>query len=131
MNSESAQTKIRLMNLSLRCFVMGILSLLPLIGLVVVMIFLPILSEFFGSSSNDSFVSQLNLQLCWFLPAIALAVAIITAVQSGSVRKAQRGQWNAAKPYWLMGIIFAALGAFISSGLLLILLFTLLNPSTD
>jgi hypothetical protein len=122
MNSESARAKIRMLKLSLSCFVMGILSLLPLIGLFMAMIVISML---------DLPFNRLVVEIFCGPPLMGLLLVTAAAVDSGRVRKAQRGQWNAAKPYWLMGIIFAALGALLSSGLLLVLLFRLLNPSTD
>jgi hypothetical protein len=120
MNSESAQAKIRMLKLSLSCFVVGILSLLPLIGLFMAMIVISML---------DLPFNRLVLEIFCGPPLIGLLFVTAAAVNSGRVRKAQRGQWNAARPYWLMGIIFGSLGAILSSGLLFFFIGKLLSSS--
>ena len=69
--NPDAEAKIRMLNNSLRCFVCGLLGLLPVIG---------------------------------------LPFAFAALVLSGQVRTGQKKYWNAARPYWLWGVISAIAG---------------------
>ena len=68
--------KIKMMKASIRCFIFGLLGLLPIIG-----------------------------------PPFALAALWI----SGRTRKKERQFWNAAKPYRILGVVCAAVGAVLWS----------------
>jgi len=70
MNTD-AEAKIRMLKNSLRCFVCGLLGLLPVIG---------------------------------------LPFAFAALVLSGQVRAGQKKYWNAARPYWIWGVISAVAG---------------------
>jgi hypothetical protein len=78
MNTD-AEAKIRMLQNSLRCFVCGLLGLLPVIG----------------------------------LPFAFAALAL-----SGQVRAGQKKYWNAARPYWILGVI-SAMGGTIFWGIIL------------
>jgi hypothetical protein len=77
MNTDAA-AKIRMLESSLRCFVCGLLGLLPVIG---------------------------------------FPFAFAALVLSGKVRAGQRKYWNAARPYWVCGVI-SAIAALIFWGLI-------------
>ena len=70
MNAD-VETKIRMLQNSMRCFVYGLLGLLPVIG---------------------------------------LPFAFAALVCSGKVRAGQKKYWNAARPYWIWGVVCAAAG---------------------
>ena len=70
MNAD-AEAKIRMLKNSLRCFVCGLLGLLPAIG---------------------------------------VPFAFAALVLSGQVRTGQKKYWNAARPYWICGVISAIAG---------------------
>jgi hypothetical protein len=69
--NPAAEVKIRMLQNSLRCFVCGLLGLLPVIG---------------------------------------LPFAFAALVLSGQVRAGQKKYWNAARPYWILGVISAMAG---------------------
>jgi hypothetical protein len=88
MNPDAA-AKIKMMKASLRCLFLGLLGLLPVIG---------------------------------------LPFAILALVTSGTVRSGQKLYWNPARPYWLGGVICAALGTIFWSFILTIILYHAVNP---
>lgn len=69
--NPDAEAKIRMLENSLRCFVYGLLGLLPVIG---------------------------------------FPFALAALVLSGQVRAGQKKYWNAARPYWIWGVISAMAG---------------------
>jgi hypothetical protein len=88
MNPDAA-AKIKMMKASLRCLFLGLLGLLPVIG---------------------------------------LPFAILALVTSGTVRSGQKFYWNPARPYWLSGVICAALGTIFWSFILTIILYHAVYP---
>jgi hypothetical protein len=86
MNPET-EDKIRMLRNSMRCFVCGLLGLLPVIG---------------------------------------FPFAFAALVLSGKVRGGQREFWNAAKPYWIWGVISALAGTFFWGGVLILIAWRLL-----
>lgn len=79
--NTTAGAKIRMLKSSMRCFVFGLLGLIPLIGL-----------------------------------PFALAALWI----SGRVRVREKQFWNAARPYRIWGVICAAVGTILWTGILTI-----------
>jgi hypothetical protein len=86
MNTD-ADAKIQMLKNSLRCFVYGLLGLLPVIGL-----------------------------------PFALAALWI----SGRVRVKEKQMWNAARPYRIWGVVCAAFGTVLWTGVLAIVMARLL-----
>ena len=86
MNTD-ADAKIQMLKNSLRCFVYGLLGLLPVIGL-----------------------------------PFALAALWI----SGRVRGKEKQMWNAARPYRIWGVVCAAFGTVLWTGVLAIVIARLL-----
>jgi hypothetical protein len=86
MNAD-ADAKIQMLKNSLRCFVYGLLGLLPVIGL-----------------------------------PFALAALWI----SGRVRVKEKQMWNAARPYRIWGVVCAAFGTVLWTGVLAIVMARLL-----
>jgi hypothetical protein len=83
MNDDTPSAKIRMLNNSLRCFVCGLLGILPVIG---------------------------------------LPFAIAALWLSGRVCIQEKYFWNAARPYRIWGVVVAALGAVLGSGILAIVI---------
>ena len=86
MNTD-ADAKIQMLKNSLRCFVYGLLGMLPVIGL-----------------------------------PFALAALWI----SGRVRAKEKQLWNAARPYRIWGVVCAAFGTVLWTGVLAIVIARLL-----
>jgi hypothetical protein len=86
--NDDARAKIQMLKSSLRCFVLGLLGFLPVIGL-----------------------------------PFALAALWI----SGRVRAREKRFWNAAKPYRVGGMIYAALGTIFWSFILMIMIYHAIN----
>ena len=82
------ELKIRMMKASLRCLILGLLGLLPIIG-----------------------------------PPFAIAALWV----SGQARQQEKNFWNAARPYRILGVACAALGAIVWSGVDMILIFHSIN----
>ncbi len=82
MNTQ-AITKIQMLKSSMRCFVFGLLGLIPLIGL------------------------PFALTALWI---------------SGRVRVREKQFWNAARPYRIWGVICAAIGTILWTGILTIVI---------
>ena len=82
MNTD-ADAKIQMLQSSLRCFVYGLLGLLPVIG----------------------------------LPFAFAALWI-----SGRVRAREKLFWNAARPYRIRGVIYAAVGMVFWTGVLIFII---------
>jgi hypothetical protein len=82
------EMKIKMMKSSLHCFVLGLLSLLPIIG---------------------------------------LPFAIAALWVSGQARTHERYFWNVARPYRVCGLVCAALGAIIWSGVDMFLIYHAIN----
>jgi len=81
MNPET-EAKLEMLRNSLRCFVCGLLGLLPVIG---------------------------------------FPFAFAALVLSGKVRAGQNEFWNAARPYWLWGLISAVAGTVFWSFILILI----------
>jgi hypothetical protein len=79
--NPAAEAKIKMLNSSMRCFVYGMLGLIPLFGL-----------------------------------PFALAALWI----SGRVRVKEKQMWNAARPYRIWGVVCAAFGTVLWTGVLAI-----------
>jgi hypothetical protein len=69
--NPDVEAKIRMLEDSLRCFVCGLLGLLPVFG---------------------------------------FPFALAALVLSGQVRAGQKKYWNAARPYWIVGVLSAMAG---------------------
>jgi hypothetical protein len=82
MNTQ-AIAKIQMLKSSMRCFVFGLLGLIPLIGL------------------------PFALTALWI---------------SGRVRVREKQFWNAARPYRIWGVICAAIGTILWTGILTIVI---------
>ena len=82
MNDDIPSAKIRMLKSSMRCFVFGLLGLIPLIG----------------------------------LPFAPSALWI-----SGRVRVREKQLWNAARPYRIWGLVCAAVGTILWTGVLAII----------
>jgi hypothetical protein len=80
MNSNASE-KIKMLKGSIRCFIFGVLGLLPVIGL------------------------PFGLAALWV---------------SGRVRAKEKIFWNAAKPYRICGVVCAAVGTVLWTGVLAI-----------
>jgi hypothetical protein len=86
--NDDARAKIQMLKSSLRCFVLGLLGFLPVIGL-----------------------------------PFALAALWI----SGRVRAKERRFWNAAKPYRVWGMVYAATGTIFWSFILMVVIYHAIN----
>ena len=82
MNDDIPGAKIRMLKSSMRCFVFGLLGLIPLIGL------------------------PFALSALWI---------------SGRVRVREKQLWNAARPYRIWGLVCAAVGTILLTGVLAII----------
>jgi hypothetical protein len=86
--NDDARAKIQMLKSSLRCFVLGLLGFLPVIGL-----------------------------------PFALAALWI----SGRVRAKEKRFWNAAKPYRVWGMAYAATGTIFWSFILMVVIYYAVN----
>ncbi len=75
MSGKDSIAKIEMLKNSLRCFVFGLVGLLPIIG---------------------------------------FPFAIVSLLFSAKVRTGQKHFWNAARPYWIGGLVFSGLGILFS-----------------
>ena len=66
--------------------------------------------------------------LVGLLPLIGFPFAVAALVISGNVRVRQKKYWNAAKPYWIWGVVCGSLGIFLWGGVWFLILFHVLNP---
>lgn len=82
------ELKLKMMKDSLRCFILGLLGLLPVIG---------------------------------------LPFAIAALWVAGQVRGTEKHYWNVARPYRILGIACAAVGAIVWSGVALLLIYHSIN----
>jgi hypothetical protein len=82
--NPDAEAKIRMLENSMRCFVCGLLGLLPVIG---------------------------------------FPFALAALVLSGQVRAGQKKYWNAARPYWILGVISAVAGTIFWGLILTIIIY--------
>jgi len=69
-----------------------------------------------------------SLQCCvcgllGLLPVIGLPFAIAALVISGRVRAGQKKYWNAARPYWIEGVVCAAGGTVFWGFILTIIIY--------
>jgi len=87
MNTD-ANAKIKMLNGSMRCFVYGLLSLIPVFG---------------------------------------FPFAIGALWVSGGVRAREKTLWNAARPYRLWGVTCAAVGTVFWAGILMVIIFNMVN----
>jgi hypothetical protein len=91
MNSDASIAKIKILRRSIRCFVFGLIALVPVFGLP------------FG---------------------------VLALVTSGQVRAGQRQYWNAARAYWIWGLVCGALGILLSFLLFSLFLYRIANDGS-
>jgi hypothetical protein len=85
---------------------------------------------------NDSAAAKLKMLqasirclvfgLLGLVPVLGLPFALAALWISGRVRQQEKQRWNAARPYRLMGVACAALGAVLWTGILIIAVFRLI-----
>jgi hypothetical protein len=68
--------------------------------------------------------------LLGLLPLIGFPFAVVALVMSGRVRVLQKKYWNAAKPYWIGGIVCGALGTLVWGMVWILILYRILNPAS-
>ena len=61
------------------------------------------------------------------LPIIGLPFSLAALVISGKVRAGQKKHWNVARPYWLCGLVCAAVGLLFWSFILMLVIFHMIN----
>jgi hypothetical protein len=61
--------------------------------------------------------------LLGLLPVIGLPFAFAALVLSGQVRAGQQKYWNAARPYWIWGVVSAMAGTIFWSVILIIIIY--------
>jgi hypothetical protein len=66
--------------------------------------------------------------LLGLLPAIGLPFALAALVISGKVRARQKKNWNAARPYWMWGVVCAVTGTIFWGFILAIIIYQTANP---
>ena len=64
--------------------------------------------------------------LLGLIPIIGLPFALAALWISGRVRQQEKQHWNAAKPYRVVGMVCAAVGAVLWAGILLVIFGNLL-----
>jgi hypothetical protein len=64
--------------------------------------------------------------LLGLVPVLGLPFALAALWISGRVRQQEKQRWNAARPYRLVGVACAALGAVLWTGILIIAVFRLI-----
>jgi hypothetical protein len=65
--------------------------------------------------------------LLGLLPMIGLPFGIMALVVSGKVRAGQKKYWNAARPYWICGVVCAAVGLVFWSLILMLVIFHMIG----
>ena len=66
--------------------------------------------------------------LLGLLPLIGFPFAVVALVISGKVRIRQKTFWNAANPYWIVGIACGSLGILLWGAVGIMIIFHALNP---
>ncbi len=61
--------------------------------------------------------------LLGLLPVIGLPFAFAALVLSGQVRAGQKTHWNAARPYWICGVVSAMAGTIFWSFILILVVY--------
>ncbi len=61
--------------------------------------------------------------LLGLLPVIGLPFAFAALVLSGQVRAGQKKHWNAARPYWICGVVSAMAGTIFWSFILILVVY--------
>lgn len=61
--------------------------------------------------------------LLGLLPVIGLPFAFAALVLSGQVRAGQKKYWNAARPYWIWGVVSAMAGTIFWSFILILVVY--------
>ncbi len=61
--------------------------------------------------------------LLGLLPVIGLPFAFAALVLSGQVRAGQKKHWNAARPYWICGVVSAMAGIVFWSFILILVVY--------
>ncbi len=69
--------------------------------------------------------------LLGLLPLVGFPFAVAALMISGKVRVRQKNSWNAARPYWIWGIVFSSLGILLWGAVWIIILFHALNPDSS
>jgi len=69
--------------------------------------------------------------LLGLLPIIGLPFAIAALVVSARVRTEQKKIWNAARPYWIWGVVCAAIGTVLWSVVDIILIYNAMTNSSS
>jgi len=69
--------------------------------------------------------------LLGLLPVIGLPFAFMALMLSGQVRAAQKQHWNAARVYWIWGVIAAMVGSIFWSFVLILAAWHLANNRRD
>jgi hypothetical protein len=64
------------------------------------------------------------------VPVLGLPFGVLALVASGQVRAAQRQYWNAARAYWIWGLVLGAVGILLSLLLFSFFLYRIANDGS-
>jgi hypothetical protein len=65
------------------------------------------------------------------LPVIGIPFGIVALFFSGQVRAGKKRFWNPAQPYWICGVLCAAIGIIFWSFIFILILWHIVNPNRD
>ena len=111
MSDNLTNAKIRMLKNSLTCFACGLLGILPLVSL-----------SFAAMAMTSRGTLFFELVLLCSLPMAGLPFAFAALWISGRIRAEEKLQWNAAQPYRIWGVVCAAMGAVLGTGILGVLI---------
>ena len=69
--------------------------------------------------------------LLGLLPVIGLPFGLAALIVSGKVRAGQKKHWNVARPYWICGLVCAAVGMVFWSFILMLIIFHAVNHRSN
>jgi hypothetical protein len=110
----SPDTRIEMIEQSLRCFRLGAASLMPLIGAPIA---IPLM---FTEPEHHSAARLIGIFFAVVISILALTLALITSRSYFKARAAAKGFWNPGKRYRVAGEVMTSIAVLLSLLLLLL-----------
>jgi hypothetical protein len=120
---NAAAAKIQMLKGSMRCFVFGLLGLLPAIGLPFALM---------AMASRDH--PRVFFWFCFVISVfsiIGLPLAVVALMNSAQVRAREKLYWNAAGHYRVLGDVGAIFGIIVSFIVIVLIAYIIMNYSVS